>query len=161
MICLFSYLSFWAVAVGAFDVSWIPSDADGPLPLSEKFYFKLDKLCRVLESGDGDRAIPSDKRAVLVKMCDQLEEARRVRGGGGGGSGHGSQGWVLIILLACAGFYLWQKREVRSKWPVSTGRRLGQPQSRPPAGPQRGFAALGSRDEEVKKAREARLKRFT
>jgi hypothetical protein len=61
------------VSVNSLDVSWIPSDPDGPLPLSRHYRKSLRTLCTQIKSGV---ALPSEiegKKAVLSKMCAQLE----------------------------------------------------------------------------------------
>ena len=54
------------------DVSWIPSDPDGPLPLSVKYRDSLRKLCTLLDSGSTLPSEIQDKRSILIKMCKKL-----------------------------------------------------------------------------------------
>jgi hypothetical protein len=59
--------------IQSIDVSWIPSDIDGPLPLSSKFRNSLEKLCKILSSGE---SIPPEvklKEKVIQSMCKKLQ----------------------------------------------------------------------------------------
>lgn len=57
------------------DVSWLPSDPDGPLPVSTKYRDALRKLCKILHSGS---KLPKElilKRRVLENMCKKMDIA--------------------------------------------------------------------------------------
>ena len=56
----------------ALDVSWIPTDPDGPLPLSAKYRESLRKLCSLMKSGNPLPAELNQKKNVLDKMCQKL-----------------------------------------------------------------------------------------
>ena len=62
----------------AFDVSWIPSDPDGPLPQSTRYRETLERLCVLIK--DNARLPPElqAKREVLTKMCRRLEDDKRL-----------------------------------------------------------------------------------
>jgi hypothetical protein len=56
------------------DVSWIPSDPDGPLPLSAQYRASLEKLCVLIRE---QRKLPKElleKKATLRKMCKRLDD---------------------------------------------------------------------------------------
>jgi hypothetical protein len=55
------------------DVSWIPTDPDGPLPLSARYRDSLRKLCTLIESGQSLPAELTQKRHILNKMCEKLK----------------------------------------------------------------------------------------
>ena len=60
--------------VKAMDVSFIPSDPDGPLPLSSSYRDSLRKLCDIM---DKKRPIPPEleaKKAVMKKLCVRLKK---------------------------------------------------------------------------------------
>lgn len=54
------------------DVSWIPTDPDGPLPLSAKYRDSLRKLCSLMKSGGPLPAELNEKKHILNKMCHKL-----------------------------------------------------------------------------------------
>lgn len=56
----------------ALDVSWIPNDPDGPLPLSIQYRQSLRRLCSLIEKGSRLPAEVESKRNVLKKMCTKL-----------------------------------------------------------------------------------------
>lgn len=58
----------------SFDVSWIPSDPDGPLPLSSNFRSSLRKLCNLIDQGKVPPDLEGDKLLVVRKMCVKLKE---------------------------------------------------------------------------------------
>jgi hypothetical protein len=55
------------------DVSWIPTDPDGPLPLSARYRDSLRKLCTLIESGQSLPSELTQKRHTLNKMCVKLK----------------------------------------------------------------------------------------
>ena len=68
LILLFSCLQF----VTSLDVSWIPTDPDGPLPLSAKYRNSLRKLCVLIDNGATLPSAVLAKKPTLVKMCKKL-----------------------------------------------------------------------------------------
>ena len=62
------------VPCSAFDLNWIPADADGPLPVSEAYRDSLRKLCSVLDSGGSLPQESAHKRHVVAKMCKKLKQ---------------------------------------------------------------------------------------
>ena len=57
----------------AFDVSWIPADPDGPLPLSKAYRENLKRLCDVVRTV---KPLPPSivaKLPVIEKLCAKLE----------------------------------------------------------------------------------------
>ena len=60
--------------VQAMDVSFIPSDPDGPLPLSSNYRESLRKLCDIM---DKNKPIPPEleaKKAVMKRLCVRLKK---------------------------------------------------------------------------------------
>jgi hypothetical protein len=57
----------------ALDVSWIPTDPDGPLPLSAKYRDSLRKLCSLMKIGGPLPPELNEKKHVLNKMCLKLD----------------------------------------------------------------------------------------
>lgn len=102
-------------SVTSLDVSWIPSDPDGPLPLSAKYRDSLRKLCTLLQSGG---TLPSEiqqKRHVLSKMCKKLAaDDNNIASAGGGGLGlmltSSIKKVIVIVVLGFGGFHLWENR---------------------------------------------------
>jgi hypothetical protein len=45
-------LASWVQHAYSLDVNWLPADADGPLPQSEKYRSSLRQLCQRLEAKD-------------------------------------------------------------------------------------------------------------
>jgi hypothetical protein len=74
----FLYL-LWTVLINAkLDVSWIPSDPDGPLPLSSRYRSALQLLCKQIHSGQKLSPEIAAKKAVLQKMCIKLQESNSI-----------------------------------------------------------------------------------
>ena len=74
LVNVFLFLCFACLKLTtSLDVSWIPSDPDGPLPLSAKYRDSLRKLCTLLNSGDKLPFELQQKRPTLVKMCKKLK----------------------------------------------------------------------------------------
>ena len=57
------------------DVSWIPSDPDGPLPLSKSYRDSLRKLCDLISTKQINSLPPEliEKKPVLQKLCIRLK----------------------------------------------------------------------------------------
>ena len=69
-----SLLSTMQHIAKAMDVSFIPSDPDGPLPLSSSYRESLRKLCDIM---DKKKTIPPEleaKKAVMKKLCVRLRK---------------------------------------------------------------------------------------
>lgn len=58
-------------AVG-FDLTWIPADPEGPLPLSQAFRDQLSKLCDIIDGGGPMPPTIEARLADLKKMCAKL-----------------------------------------------------------------------------------------
>ena len=56
----------------SFDLTWIPADAEGPLPLSQSFRDQLSKLCDIIESGAPIPPTIESRLSDLKKMCAKL-----------------------------------------------------------------------------------------
>ncbi len=66
------------MGASALDLTWLPADPDGPLPLSTKFRESLARLCDIAE---GDGAKPPELVAKLpevLRLCEQLRASQRV-----------------------------------------------------------------------------------
>ena len=57
----------------AFDVSWIPADPDGPLPLSKAYRENLKRLCDVVRTVKPLPPSIVEKLPVIEKLCAKLE----------------------------------------------------------------------------------------
>ena len=64
----------------AFDLSWIPADGEGPLPLSTSYRQQLARLCDIIESGSVLPPSIAERRSDIEKMCAKLRVAERPRG---------------------------------------------------------------------------------
>eukprot|EP00667_Euglena_gracilis_P027677 EG_transcript_34409 len=60
------------LGVSAIDVSWIPADPEGPLPLSAAYREQLGRLCHRLASGQPLPPEVRSRSAALTKLCQQL-----------------------------------------------------------------------------------------
>lgn len=60
-------------SVLSLDASWIPSDPDGPLPLSSAYRESLRKLCDLLDKGQPLPTEIEKKKKVIAKLCKRLE----------------------------------------------------------------------------------------
>lgn len=68
-------LSCLITIIHSLDVSWLPSDPDGPLPLSSKYRAALSKLCTMISSG---QTLPPEinvKLPILKKLCIKLQSS--------------------------------------------------------------------------------------
>ena len=68
-------LSCLITIIHSLDVSWLPSDPDGPLPLSSKYRAALGKLCTMISSG---QTLPPDvnvKLPIIKKLCIKLQSS--------------------------------------------------------------------------------------
>lgn len=90
------------------DVSWIPSDPDGPLPLSTRYRSALQALCNQLASGQKLHPDVAAKKVVLQKMCRKLQESSSLT------SNVFQNIPMKQILLSClvigGGTYAWTQR---------------------------------------------------
>lgn len=108
-------LAVASVPVGrAFDLSWIPADGEGPLPLSRQYRDQLARLCDVIEGKDASALPPSIAARLpdIVRMCAKLRAQPAPRGFlrpvltalgvavGGGYAYHsyGSRGWLYKVV---------------------------------------------------------------
>lgn len=74
-ILFFLFCVLLDTVVYSLDVSWIPTDPDGPLPLSSRYRDALQKLCNQMSSGQKLHPDVDAKRAVLKKLCAKLESS--------------------------------------------------------------------------------------
>lgn len=137
------------------DVSWIPTDPDGPLPLSARYRDSLRKLCTLIESGQSLPAELVQKKHILTKMCQKLKSGdNNIKSAG---STFNIFSVTSISRVAIAGivgagckYLLWDnRRDIRSRLKslMSKASKGGEKQ-----------VLQGISD--VQRAREARLKRF-
>jgi hypothetical protein len=69
------FLILWVSSSRALDVSWIPSDPDGPLPQSTAYRTALRQLCSRIASGS---RLPDEINAkidTLNKLCVKLKSS--------------------------------------------------------------------------------------
>eukprot|EP00301_Raphidiophrys_heterophryoidea_P022725 c6820_g1_i2.p1 GENE.c6820_g1_i2~~c6820_g1_i2.p1 ORF type:complete len:186 (-),score=40.64 c6820_g1_i2:116-646(-) len=62
----------------AIELSWTPSDPNGPLPSSKAYRQQLQRLCRHLDDGTLPASFPIDTIRV---QCNQLKAAQQASGG--------------------------------------------------------------------------------
>ena len=90
------------VCASALDVSWLPADAEGPLPLSASYRAKLRTLCSM-------KSLPPElansKRRTLRTMCSKL--AADDANVAGSPSGGGTAMLPALALLAAGAAYLY------------------------------------------------------
>ena len=113
----------------ALDVSWIPADPDGPLPLSEKYRTSLSKLCKLDEQGKLKALRPTELRRVRAQ-CAKLRAAAGWGGGMDFNRGGGSIG-ALIVMMVCGALLLGRTQRRRAG---SVGRDRGTGTSSAAAG---------------------------
>ena len=77
MACLLFFLNLllFVFFSSCLDVSWIPSDPDGPLPLSKRYHEALNKLCIMIKNGSKLPKEIENKVVILEKMCQKLEKS--------------------------------------------------------------------------------------
>ena len=63
----------WSRAL-CFDVSWIPADPEGPLPLSKRYRDSLRRLCALVDSSEAVPLPPEveEIKPRLVRICARL-----------------------------------------------------------------------------------------
>jgi hypothetical protein len=74
MLFLFILIFLFGIA-SSLDVSWLPSDADGPLPLSTNYRKALGKLCVMISSGQKLPPEMNSKLHIIKKLCEKLESS--------------------------------------------------------------------------------------
>ncbi|KAJ1491745.1 hypothetical protein T484DRAFT_1932611 [Baffinella frigidus] len=154
----------------AMDVSWIPSDPDGPLPMSSVFRDKLDILCSTIEIGRGlPQNIPPEKRQAVNSMCTKLRaqvggKQNRARNNlffHGDGVEGASPLWILV-LIAGVGYIMYLRVTPSSITSFRTKKRWKEAAKRK-RDREREIANGGEgtmTPEESAQAREARLVKF-
>ena len=139
----------------ALDVSWIPTDPDGPLPLSANYRDSLRKLCYLMESGIPLPDELNQKKRVLDKMCRKLRTGDNniasVDNFRNMFSVASVRGVVIagFISLGCK-YFLWDKRRSIRKYLNSLQPKLSNG----------GKGDIPHTLTDVQIAREARLRRF-
>ena len=93
----------WVAALfataAAFDVSWIPADPDGPLPLSKAYRENLKRLCDVVRTV---KPLPPSivaKLPVIEKLCAKLEASSS--------SGSALVSRLRLVGVVAAGAWAW------------------------------------------------------
>ena len=74
MIFLLVIICFFEI-VTCLDVSWIPNDPDGPLPLSSNYRNALGKLCVLISSGQTLPPEIKSKLVIIEKLCSKLRSS--------------------------------------------------------------------------------------
>lgn len=100
----------------ALNVDWIPSDPDGPLPLSTKFRDSLRKLCEIIEKKD--KQLPpelTEKKAILVKLCARLR-ADDSNISYSDNSAVSSKRVMLVLLGLGGGYFIWTNLPLIKTW---------------------------------------------
>ena len=92
-------VALFAATVAAFDVSWIPADPDGPLPLSKAYRENLKRLCDVVRTV---KPLPPSivaKLPVIEKLCAKLEASSS--------SGSALVSRLRLVGVVAAGAWAW------------------------------------------------------
>lgn len=148
---IFLFLLFVAQGmVAGLDLSWIPADGDGPLPLSASYRASLRKLCAMIEGNDGSPLSPEleAKRGALSVMCKKLAASDAHTDSDSAPTNTRSALYGIVGLGLIGGsYYLWTSRGSAFTSAFSSGRTLGSS----PATASSGADAV----------REARLKKFS
>ena len=111
ILCIFLLGLSYLHVVTSLDVSWIPSDPDGPLPLSAKYRDSLRKLCTLLDSGNPMPAELKEKKPTLVKMCKKLRSGdKNIAHSTDKISLKGWGGLILTGVLSYGCIVAWDKR---------------------------------------------------
>jgi hypothetical protein len=94
------------------DLSWIPADGDGPLPLSASYRASLRRLCGMMEGRDGTISPElEEKKAVLMTMCKKLASSDAHTDGGYDAVNTRSALYGIVGLGIIGGsYYLWTTR---------------------------------------------------
>jgi hypothetical protein len=124
--------------VAGIELSWIPADGDGPLPMSAKYRDALDRLCVLDQEGSLPSSIPKDKQVAIRKQCVKLRKA-------GSASVPDSISSVAGVVLMIGGALFFF---VQSRKPAGATADPARPASQATA-------------EQQDAARQARLERFT
>jgi len=104
MLTLLTFCLALSIA-SALDVSWLPADPEGPLPVSKEFRDKLRSLCNSL-SPSFLSSLSVTKRDQITKMCAQLAVADSAASGGNSFEMGGS--FWLLILAGCLAAYFYR-----------------------------------------------------
>ena len=92
-------VALFAATVAAFDVSWIPADPDGPLPLSKAYRENLKRLCDVVRTVKPLPPSIVEKLPVIEKLCAKLEASS--------GSGSSLVNRLRLVGVVAAGAWAW------------------------------------------------------
>jgi hypothetical protein len=101
--------------VFAINVSWLPDDANAPLPLSSNFRNKLRSLC---EKGENShRQIDPKKQVVLKEMCKKLRKDDANILGAEEDDKQALRAKLILLIIICGVTWKASKqRIVREKW---------------------------------------------
>ena len=124
-------VALFAATAAAFDVSWIPADPDGPLPLSKAYRENLKRLCDVVRTVKPLPPSIMEKLPVIEKLCAQLAASS--------GSGSALVRALRFVGVVAAG--AWARRPYQSKGLVYDATRAAR---RSRAFPAAAAAAAGS-----------------
>ena len=127
----------------ALDVSWIPSDPDGPLPLSHRYRESLSALCGQIASGAALPPEIQEKRKVLDNMCSKLSASEGVSESV---SDDSQNAYIFVGLIICGIIYL--GRSTVTQWYSGKARGIS-------TGP-----VPKCSDTQMREAREARVRKF-
>ena len=103
---------FWVSAAAALDVSWLPADIDGPLPLSSNYRVALRKLCDLLAENKNIPAELEIKRDVVSSLCSKLESSEKYSGEAPwlNGSPPSYLLYSALVVGGGAAFFMWARR---------------------------------------------------
>jgi hypothetical protein len=146
-----AWFVFFVVAVRGLDVSWIPSDPEGPLPLSANYRQKLSKLCQLLKSGKPLPREVHNSKEIVYKMCQKLEASSDISADPSSSSS--SSLLIYLLMAAIIIYFLYSNNFLKISAKASYSLSTSAPSSSSSS------SSSSSRDAAAL-AREARLKKF-
>jgi hypothetical protein len=76
MVSFFGILLLFSLQnVLSLDVNWVPSDPEGPLPLSSKYRKDLSKLCQLIEKNKPLPKKIKNEKETIAKLCQKLKDS--------------------------------------------------------------------------------------
>lgn len=87
---------------GGLDLTWIPADADGPLPVSENYRDALTKLCTIIKGKEQLAPELIGKKEIIERMCVKLSMSKNASVG----PSNPSVGYAVAALLGFGTLYL-------------------------------------------------------
>lgn len=146
---LFIVIFYIICSSNGLDVSWIPNDPDGPLPLSIQYRQSLRRLCLLIDKGSRLPPEVEAKKNVLKKMCtklkyddDSIQSSINYK--------HSIKNVAIFASSLGGSYFIWHNRKVISNIYNNIIRSLTK----------RSSSSSIDSDQMLQDIREARLKRF-